>query len=344
MDEGNRVGWYEAFAVLAGLALFALARANRLTFPFPWNDEARFYLPAQWWVNHGSFDSVTVNAPHGIFWLPDGFTVLLGLVLRMFGQSIEIARAACEWMVAAGVAIFAFEFRSISGSRTTGALATLLLLTPPVVFAANMVRMEAPVFLLIAVTLLLHLNGYFVGAGALLFGSLLIHPALGLAAMGYAVLCWAAGQRGSGARRVHALEWVLLAAVLLGWLSEGIHIALHAELFRLHMANQITQKEMRGSLIARLIKPQGIILFICSAAIAVIVKRRRVRERVSEHKSFLGIAVIALGVQMYAVLGSELTYNVYSVSLGPAIVFCLAASEVRCTPSEVALGAVGDGH
>ena len=337
MGDRNRVGWYEAFALLAGLALFALARANRLTFPFPWNDEARLYLPAQWWVNHGSLDPATVNAPRGIFWVPDGFTVLLGLVLRMFGQSIEIARAACECMVAAGVALFALEFRNISGSRTTGALATLLLLTPPVVFAANMVRMEAPVLLLIAVALLLHLNGYFLGAGALLFGSLLIHPALGLAAVGYAVICWALRQRESRERRVHALEWLLLAAVLLSWQSEGLHIAHNADLFRAHMLYQVAHKEMHGSLIARLIKPQGIILLFCSTAIALVMMRRRVWERVRDHQRFLGIAVIALGVQAYAVLGSELTYNVYSLSLAPAIVFCLVACEVRTAPAEPAL-------
>ena len=344
MNDHTRAGWYEAFALLAGLAIFALARANLLTFPFPWNDEARFYLPALWLVNHGSLTPATVNAPRGIFWVPDGFTVFLALILRLFGQSIEIARATCECMVAAGVAIFALEFRKLSGSRATGALATLLLLTPPVVFAANMMRMEAPIFLLIAIALLLHLNGYFLGAGALLFGSLLIHPALGLAAVGYAALSWALRQRGNRSRRIHPLEWLLLAVVLLCWLSEGLHIAHNFDLFRAHMAYQITQKEMRGSFIARIIKPQGVILFICSTATAMVMIRRRMWERLGTHQSFLGTAVVALAVQTYSVLASELTYDVYSVSLAPAIAFCLIANELRPSPAELALEPAGGGR
>jgi hypothetical protein len=43
---------YQIFAIFSGCFVFALAYANRTTFPFPWNDEARFYLPALWWAEH----------------------------------------------------------------------------------------------------------------------------------------------------------------------------------------------------------------------------------------------------------------------------------------------------
>jgi hypothetical protein len=39
--------------------------------------------------------------------------------------------------------------------------------------------------------------------------------------------------------------------------------------------------------------------------------------------------VIALGVQAYAVFCAELAYDVYDLSLAPAIVFCLIADEFR---------------
>ena len=330
MDDGTRVGWYEAFALLAGLALFALARANRLTFPPPWNDEARFYLPALWLVKHGSLNPAILNAPRGIYWVPDGLTVFLALVLRLFGPTIEMARIACECAVAAGVSIFALAFRKLSGSWRTGALATLLLLTPPVVFAANMVRVEAPLFLLIAVVLLLHVNGYFLGASALLFESLLFHPGLGLAAVGYAVFSCALHGRKRHSRRGRALEWVVLAIVLVCWLLEGLHIAHNVDLFKAHMAYQVSQKLYRP-LIARLIKPQGAILFICVAATVIIVLRRRTWERLSGSQYALGAAIVALGVQTYAVLGAELQYDVYSLSVAPAIIFCLIANEFRAS-------------
>jgi hypothetical protein len=101
---------------------------------------------------------------------------------------------ACEFVVASGVVVFSLVFRELARSRMMGALSTIFLLTPPVIFAANMVRMEAPLFLLISVALLLHLKGYKLAAGSLLVGSLLLHPALGLAAIAYVLTAfWARG-------------------------------------------------------------------------------------------------------------------------------------------------------
>ena len=173
---------YLVFALLAGCFVFALAYANRTTFPFAWNDEARFYLPAFWWAEHFSLSRTNLHAPSGIFWVPDGFTIFIGLALRLFGESIQVARTTCECVVSLGVTLFALGFRKLAGFWKIGMLSTLLLLTPPVVLAANMVRMEAPLFLLIALVLLLHVHGYFLATGSVLAGSLLLHPALGIAA------------------------------------------------------------------------------------------------------------------------------------------------------------------
>jgi hypothetical protein len=336
MGRSSREDRYWAFALLAGFALFGMAQVNQLTFPFPSLDDARFYLPALWVAKYGSLNPTVLNAPRGIFWVPDGLTVLLGLVMRLFGQSIEVARIACECMVAAGVALFALVFRRLSGSAATGALATLLLLTPPVVFAANSVRMEAPVFLLIALALLLHLNDHFLGAGALLFGSLLIHPALGLAAAGYTMLSWEFRPRRAHSSRGRIFDWVILAAVLLCWLLEGVHIARHVDLFSAHMAYQVGHK-MRLSLTARLFKPQGVILFLTVAATVTIMIRRMVWKSLRINQYFLGAAVIALGVQTYSVLCAELSYDIYDLSLAPAIIFCLVVNEFRVESPEPVL-------
>ena len=79
-------GRYLVFAILAGCFVFALAYANRTTFPFPWNDEARFYLPAFWRAEHFSLSPTNLHAPSGIFWVPDGFTIFLGLALRLLKE------------------------------------------------------------------------------------------------------------------------------------------------------------------------------------------------------------------------------------------------------------------
>ncbi len=134
----------------------------------------------------------------------------LGLALRLFGETMQVARVVCECAVSLGVMLFSLGFRKLAGSWMGGAVATLLLLTPPVIFAANMVRMEAPLFLLIAFVLLLHVHGYFLAAGSLLAGSVLLHPALGIAAVGYIVIACLMPRKRSANRGAWAVaEWII---------------------------------------------------------------------------------------------------------------------------------------
>jgi hypothetical protein len=312
-------GRYLSFAIFAGSFVFACAYANRTTFPFPWNDEARFYLPAFWCAEHFSLSPSNLNAPSGIFWVPDGFTIFLGLALRLFGKTMQVARATCECAVSLGVMLFCLGFRKLAGSWKGGALATLLLLTPPVIFAANMVRMEAPLFLLIALVLLLHVHGYFLAAGSLLAGSVLLHPALGIAALGYAAIAYAMPLKVAAKRDVVAVtEWIIFATVVISISAESFRIVHHLDLFRAHMTYQVHHK-MGLPLRSKLIKPQGVILLISGLAIAILLWRRRVQPM----WDVLPMAAVSLGMSIYAVVAGGMTYNIYSLSVGPALLFCL---------------------
>lgn len=307
--------------------MFALAYANRTTFPFPWNDEARFYLAAFWWAEHFSLSPTNLHAPSGIFWVPDGFTIFLGSALRLFGKSIQVARTTCECAVSLGVTLFAIGFRKLANSWKIGVLATLLLLTPPVVFAANMVRMEAPLFLLIAFVLLLHVNGYSLAAGSLLAGSLLLHPALGIAAAGYAVIAYLAPRKGAASRHAATVtEWIIFAVVVISISAESFRIVHHLDLFRAHMTYQVHHK-MGLPLRSKLIKPQGVILLLSCSAVVMLLWRRHVRPRLGTVWDVLPMAAVGLGTLIFAVVGGGMTYDLYSLSVGPALVFCLVCRD-----------------
>jgi hypothetical protein len=330
---------YRIFAVSAGCLIFALAYLNRTTFPFPWNDEARFYLPALWWAEHFSLSPANLHAPQGIFWVPDGFTIFIGLALRFFGETIQVARGASEFVVALGVTLFAFGFRKFGGSWQAGVLATLLLLTPPVVFAANMVRMEAPLFLLIALVLLLHVYGHFLAASSLLIGSLLFHPALGIAAVAYAVIVVLVSGKGVAKRSITAIDWVIVALVAAGALAELFRIVHHWSLFETHMAYQVGHK-VHLPIRTKLMKPQGSILLISSATVAILLWRRLAYPKPGPMRDLLPVAGMALGILIYAVFAGEMPYDVYSLSVGPALVFCLVCrgfdgAATACEPEAV---------
>jgi hypothetical protein len=318
---------YLVFSLLAGCFVFALAYANRATFPFPWNDEARFYLPAFWWAEHFSLSPTNLHAPSGIFWVPDGFTIFIGLALRVFGKTIQVARTTCECVVSLGVTLFALGFRKLAGSWKIGVLSTLLLLTPPVVLAANMVRMEAPLFLLIALVLLLHVHGYFLAAGSLLAGSLLLHPALGIAAAGYILIACVTPLKEVAHRDGEAvMEWIIFAVVVIGISVELLRIVHHLDLFRAHMTYQMHRKT--GSpLHSKLIKPQGVILMISCLALATLLWKRHVQPELGTVWDVLPMAAVTLGILIYAVVAGEITCNVYSLSVGPALVLCLVCRD-----------------
>jgi len=318
---------YLVFALLAGCFVFAVAYANRTTFPFPSNDEARFYLPAFWWAEHFSLSPTNLHAPSGIFWMPDGFTIFIGLALRLFGKTIQVARTTCECVVSLGVTLFALGFRKLAGFWKIGMLSTLLLLTPPVVLAANMVRMEAPLFLLIALVLLLHVHGYFLATGSVLAGSLLLHPALGIAAAGYILIACATLLKEVAHRHGEAvMEWIIFAVVVIGISVELLRIVHHLDLFRAHMTYQVHRKT--GSpLHSKLTKPQGLILMIGCLALATLLWRRHFQPELGTVWDVLPMAAVSLGILIYVVVAGEITCNVYSLSVGPALVFCLVCRD-----------------
>ena len=300
--------WYSVFALLAGVTVFSFAYLNRFTFPFPWNDEARFFFPALWWAEHTSLKPENLNAPNGIFWVPDGFTILFGCILKLFGHSIETARLACELMVASGVTLFAFAFKELSRSAIFGVVSTLILISPPTILASNMVRMEAPVFLLIAVAFVLHANKYYVAAASILFATLLFHPAAMIAAVGYSVSVWLT--RARSPIRIMTLDLIVCFMVASALALEFGHIFSHLGLFRSHMSYQATRKTA-VPMATKFFKPQGVVLLL--SMLPVVLWRSRYWAEL------LPQALIAVGLCLYAVLGGEFIYAVYSLSLVPAI-------------------------
>ncbi|WP_347989728.1 hypothetical protein [Methylomonas sp. AM2-LC] len=321
------IGFYELFAILAGAIVLLLAYLNQLGFPLPCNDEARFYLPALWWAEHQSLQPANINAPQGIFWVPDGFTLFIGSALALFGHSIEVARYTCEVTVALGVCLFALAFRKLSDSWLIGCLSTLLLVTPPLIFAANMVRMEALIFTVLAICLLLHLHSYRVAAATLLFGSMLIHPILAPTAFAYFAINFALYFYAKKMPVIRTLDWFLFMVVGLAFIVELIHIFQHWDLFKQHMNYQLERK--RGvAVYIRFLRPQGGIFLLCLLVVARFIYLDSLAKNLSINNHFLTVAIIGLSLIFTAVLGYEMSYNFFSVTVGPTIIFCIVAQKL----------------
>jgi peptidoglycan/LPS O-acetylase OafA/YrhL len=74
-------------------------------------------------------------------------------------------------------------------------------------------------------------------------------------------------------------------------------------------------------------KPQGLILLISSVTVALLLWRRHTHPKLGPLRDLLPVAGIALGILIYAVFGNEMAYDVYSLSVCPALVFCLVCRD-----------------
>jgi hypothetical protein len=226
---------------------------------------------------------------------------------------------------------FAHSFLKLTRSAAMAALFTLILVSPPVIFAANMVRMEAPLCLLFALALWSHIHRFYWAAAALLLLSLLFHPAFSLALCAYAISLAAThcnSAEDSHPRWKRGAEKILFLVVILALMAETARVAAHFDLFQQHMSYQASRK-LSINHWKLLTKPQGVLLSIELAAVLVWLRTSSRTLSPTERNLLTPIAAATLGMQCYAVFGGLAAYDVYSLSIGPALFFCLAYRAIR---------------
>ena len=315
---------YGIFTIVAAIAVLIIARSVRMTFPNPWNDEARFYLPSWNFAQSGSLSPDILNAPQGIYWVPDGFYVWMGTLLTLFSPSIYVAQLIGEISVAISISIFVRAFLKITESTVMAAIFSLILISPPVIFAANMVRMEALLCLLFATTVWLHTNRAYLAAASLLLLSILVHPAFTFAFIAYVAALAATGNYWTDISQQPwktTAERILFLFVLLALFAELARIAHHLRLFQQHMSYQAARKiSINRSKVFD--KPQAILFYL--ETITTVAALKILKPKIAlERRLILPLIAATLGMQAYAFLGGETAYDVYSLSIGPSLWLCL---------------------
>ena len=177
--------FYYVFVPIVFCAVLFIAKLNAMTFPYPWNDEARFFLPSWSFSIEGSLRPAIVNAKDGIFWVPHGYYVLFGALLNLFGRSIEVARTISQVFVASAAALAVIVSHRLSRSYLIAACSAAVLVSPPVILAANEVRMESVVVFLFALGILFASMEQEIAAFSCVLLSTLFHPALSIGLVFY---------------------------------------------------------------------------------------------------------------------------------------------------------------
>jgi hypothetical protein len=330
------------------IAIVLVARANVYTLPLPNEDDASFFVPSWNLAVHGTLRVPLLNAPDGIFWMPHGFYVWQALFLRIFGPTIEVARTVCQLTTAFAAVLVVVAYARICRSRGFALLCGALLVSPGVIFCANLIRMEPLILLIFGIGLLLHSYGYRLAAAAIFFLSMIVHPALILGATLYAVGIIAArmvSAAGPGKLSDHVDEgptqwkrrWttILIVAAVVGAIGvESVYVLRHLTLFDQHMGWQVAHKAARSP-VRTLLSKRGL-FFILEMAFTAAVLRTFWRRRGAWHvfvRDLLPVFLLILGLSAYSVFGREVPYNVYTYALIPATFGCLTYRLLSLIPA-----------
>lgn len=299
-----------AAAVVAAVVLHLWAGDR---FPTPWLDEAHFLLPAARLAETGSLAVPELNAPEGIYWLPDGYYVVLAAAYLVLPDTIEVARGVSLLLVVTAAGGFFLAARRLDLPPVAAAVVIAAwLVSTHVVVAGNVARMEALVLAAAGLSLACVASQGWVMAVALAVLAPLVHPA-GLAVTG-AVLAAASVGRGN-LRPRFAVEWVVAAAALAGLAAEVVHVAGHWDVATDHIAFQLRRKRI----FPLAYRPDRILLapFAAAGLGVVLARRRGLGARAPLRVALL---TLALGFLVVGAAGHEMWYGVYS---GPTAIALL---------------------
>lgn len=167
--------------LLAGYLLFCFAFISMincvsLTFPIPWPDEASFLWQAIAVQEHNQLFAPQINAERDVMWMPPGYAIVMGLIFKLTGFSLPLARSMSALFVILAFGTFLLVFRRHKAAPWLLVLVGLFLLSSRVILAGNFARMESLMMLQVFVGVLLIVRGNWYSGLALVALSPMVHP------------------------------------------------------------------------------------------------------------------------------------------------------------------------
>jgi hypothetical protein len=288
-----------AAAVIA--CSWKLHRTAGLGLPLPWADECLFVFPAINFADHNTLFTPQVNPERHLLWMPPGYSITLGIVLKIVPYSLAFVRDL-SWLFT--ILLFVgllYMMKDAAPPWIVVVLASMFLLATHFTVAGNTARMDAMLLCCVCWGWSLVFRGnIYRGIGVLLV-SPLVHP-YGtwylVAACGYVVI-----RKRNTLRRPSFLEAlpILIAAFLIAMYD--VYVLQHPAEFIQDMQFQIERKVSRN-IIERLFNDPMTRSLAIAYPIVLTAAVRFSRERIPT----LVFGTISLLVQ---IIGLEMWYHLY---------------------------------
>jgi len=277
--------------------------AAGFTFPVPWPDEAVFVQQAASFQQHNSLFSPNLSNSRHILWMPPGYMVVLGMLFKIFGSSLFVARFFSLLLIIASLVLLVWLLREHPARFHFLFLTGLFFLNRFFIVTANIARMEPLLILGLVVAIVLFYNRKSVTALTVLLALPLVHP------NGLYFLC--AGIAFIVVQRFYLKEGITFGSrdkLILGFvlvLIAGylVYAALHWGDFLRDMGFQFARKSRRN--LTAPFKTYGSLAFLCINLIAMVVALVR-----KEGKLVL-FSLFACAFWFVNKLGQEMWYQVF---------------------------------
>jgi hypothetical protein len=291
-------------AAIAAIAVYLLVhRLASFAFPIPQGDEATFLWQAVAFAKGNTLFAPELHGERSIMWMPPGYMIFLGLIFKITGFSLTIARTiSMLFTIGAFVAMLLIGWQ-LRSREAIVVLMSLFLLNKFFIVTGNVARMESLVLLLTCCGYLLIAARFYVKGLALLLITPLIHPN-GMYMFSFALLFVVLRVGLADVKKSFCLSDLLAVAVAIAaWLAYAYYVQGHWEDFRLDMGYQFARKASRDIVGTFLSSKQE--LGVGAAVLVMLVLSIR-----GDPKPAL-VAFLALGAWTIQRIGLEMWYSIY---------------------------------
>jgi hypothetical protein len=311
-----------ALMVLVSLLAIKVHRIASLTLPVPWGDEAFFLWQAQAFERANTFIAPEMDASRPILLLPFVYPGLLGLLFKLTGCSLGLARDVSLALVITGFGMLVTVMRRRSSPFVSALIISAFMLNARFVVMGNVARMEALLFAMVVGAALLLERGRSWEGLAVLSLAPMVHPNAVLYLVPAAIYVLATGGlRGSRPTRL-ALALFVLSAII--WLAHAAYVLAYWDGFVHDTAHRLGEaaaetgrkgiEQLRGWHLYELFAIGGV---------AALARWRHVRVG--------GLLVFALGAWMHGRLRIEQWYEAF----GDLVYLLLALAVVQIATDAV---------
>jgi len=244
-------GGFHLALFLAFVAGYAVVHyLASFTFPVPWPDESFFLWQSLAFGDHFSLLAPQVNPERPIFLTPPGYPMAVGPIFQIFGFSFQFARGLSFLFIVLSFALLVWMTRKYGLATLALLFCGIFLLSKDFVIAGNSARMESFLLMLVCMGMVLIQRGDDFKGLMLLAVTPLVHPnGLFFVASALVYVLFSGRIR---KRRWGRWESVLLAFVALLWLAYAVYALRHWGSFKNDLAWNLGKSHQRGILVGLL--------------------------------------------------------------------------------------------